>query len=176
MNFQETNISGVFQLTPERFDDERGWFERSWCAREFEAHGLSTRFVQCNVSFNRRKGTLRGMHYQMEPHGEAKVIRVTRGALYDVAVDLRPQSPSYRQWQAFELTAENRHQLYLPEGIAHGFMTLADETELLYFMSEFYQADAARGVRWNDPAFGIAWPCDPAVISKRDRTFEDYCG
>lgn len=174
MRFEPTRIPGVFELIPDRREDERGWFARAWCAREFEERGLSPRLAQFNVSYNRKRGTLRGMHYQAEPHEETKVIRVTRGAIYDVAVDLRRNSPTYRQWQAFELSAGNGRMVYLPEGIAHGFLTLSDDTELLYLMSQCYCADSARGVRWNDPAFGIQWPHEPVVISERDRTFEDF--
>jgi len=174
MIFRPAAISGVFVLEPEPLDDERGCFARTWCAREAEAHGLDARVVQCNVSFNRRKGTLRGMHWQAEPHAEAKLVRVTRGAVYDVAVDLRADSPTCGRYVAETLDAERRHALYIPAGFAHGFLTLEDATEVYYQMSAFYVPDAARGFRWNDPRFAIRWPMEPAVISERDRTYADF--
>ncbi len=174
MTFSKANIDGVWKLSLDRHVDERGWFARCWCADEFESHGLNPRLVQCNLSFNESRGTLRGMHYQASPHGEDKLIRVTRGAICDVALDLRPDSPTYKQWEAFELTANNHAMLYLPQGIAHGFLTLTDETELQYLMSQIHVAEAARGVRWNDPAFAIDWPSAPRVISARDASFEDF--
>ncbi len=151
MRFQSTTLPGVFILELELRADERGFFARTWCQAEFEAHGLNPRLAQCSVSFNRKKGTLRGMHFQAAPHEECKVVRCTRGAIYDVVIDLRPDSPTRHQWMAAELTAENRRAFYIPEGFAHGFQTLVDDTEVFYQISEFYHPELARGVRWNDP-------------------------
>ena len=158
MTFQETNLAGVVEVRLDLRCDERGFFARSWCEKEFVNHGLNPRLVQCSVSFNVRKGTLRGIHYQDQPFPEAKLVRCTQGAIYDVAVDLRPQSPTFKQWFGAVLSAENRHMLYIPEGCAHGFLTLQDDTEVFYQMSEFYHPESARGVRWDDPAFQIVWP------------------
>jgi dTDP-4-dehydrorhamnose 3,5-epimerase len=169
MKFSPTKLSGVWLVDLERHEDERGFFARSWCQSEFERHGLNPRLVQCNVSFNRKRGTLRGMHYQVAPHAEVKLVRCTRGAIYDVAVDLRPESQTYRQWVGVELTAENGRALYIAEGFAHGFQTLADDSEVFYQMSEFFHPDCARGLRWNDPAFGISWPAPNPIISERDQ-------
>ena len=168
-------MKGAFIIEPEKMEDERGFFARTWDQKEFGAHGLNPRLVQCNTSFNKRAGTLRGMHYQAAPHEEAKLVRCTRGAIYDVIVDLRASSPTFKQWTAVELTAYNRLMLYVPEGFAHGFQTLEDETEVFYQMSEFYHPESARGVRWNDPAFGIEWPvAEKCIISERDNSFEDF--
>jgi dTDP-4-dehydrorhamnose 3,5-epimerase len=161
-------------LDLERREDERGFFARSFCQHEFAAHGLDVSVAQCNVSFNRRRGTLRGMHWQVEPHGEAKLVRVTRGALWDVIVDLRPGSATYCRGFGVELTADNRRGLYIPVGFAHGFQTLSDDVEVFYQMSAFYVADAQRGVRWDDPAFGIEWPIRPPFLSERDATYPDF--
>ncbi|MGA8432443.1 MAG: dTDP-4-dehydrorhamnose 3,5-epimerase [Candidatus Sulfotelmatobacter sp.] len=174
MKFQQTKLPGVFAISLDLLSDDRGFFARSWCQREFESHGLNPRLVQCNVSFNERGGTLRGLHYQAAPCAEAKVVRCTSGAIYDVAVDLRPESPAYRRWLGITLTAEKRNMLYIPEGFAHGFLTLQDNTEVFYQMSEFYDPASARGVRWNDPAFRIDWPSEPKVISNRDRDYPDF--
>jgi dTDP-4-dehydrorhamnose 3,5-epimerase len=174
MIFRETEISQVTEIFPEMKTDERGFFARAWCQREFEAQGLNPRLVQCNISFNERKGTLRGMHYQIGAHAEAKLVRCTHGSIYDVVLDLRTQSPTFKNWVAATLTAEKRNMLYVPEGCAHGFLTLDDETEVLYQMSQYYDADSGRGVRWNDPAFQIAWPAQVEVISERDRTYPDF--
>ena len=174
MTFLETRIKGVFEVHPELLVDERGFFARTWCQKECAAAGLNPAVVQCNVSFNARQGTLRGLHYQEAPHQEAKLVRCTRGALYDVAVDLRRDSPTFRQWTAANLTAENRHMLYIPEGCGHGFLTLEDDTEIFYQMSELYAPGFGRGARWNDPAFGIAWPRGIEAISERDRTYPDF--
>lgn len=174
MIFTATKLQGAFIIDPERLEDERGFFARTWCQREFAVHGLSPKWVQCNISFNTQKGTLRGMHYQAAPYAETKLIRCTMGAIYDVIIDLRPDSPTFKQWLAVELTADNRCMLYVPGGFAHGFLTLANHTEVLYQMSEFYVAESARGVRWNDPAFGIQWPADVKVISDRDRNYLDF--
>jgi len=174
MKFLETRLSGVLEIHLEENTDERGFFARAWCEREFALHNLNPKIAQCNVSLNKRKGTLRGLHYQEAPYQEAKLVRCTRGAIYDVAVDLRRDSPTLRQWTAATLTAENRHMLYIPEGCGHGFLTLEDDSEIFYQMSEFYAPGCGRGVRWNDPAFGIAWPGEIAVISERDRTYPDF--
>jgi dTDP-4-dehydrorhamnose 3,5-epimerase len=175
MQFIETNLPGSYILEPERREDERGFFARTWCQREFEIYGLNSHLVQCNISFNYHAGTLRGMHYQAEPYAEAKLVRCTMGAIYDVIVDLRPDLPTFKQWVAVELTAENRKMLYIPEGFAHGFQTLTDNSEVLYQMSEFYHAESARGVRWNDPVFAIEWPhAVHRIISARDQGFTDF--
>jgi len=174
MIFSETKLQGAFIIDPEKLEDDRGFFARSWCQREASAYGLHPQWVQCNVSFNRKKGTLRGMHYQCAPSEEAKLVRCTRGAIYDAIIDLRPASSTYRQWLGVELTAENRRMLYIPEGFAHGFLTLDDNTEIFYQMSEFYAPACARGVRWNDPAFGVQWPMEASVISDKDRSYPDF--
>jgi dTDP-4-dehydrorhamnose 3,5-epimerase len=174
MIFHKTKLTGVVEIEMELKQDERGFFARSWCQKEFREHELNPRVVQCNVSFNERKGTLRGVHYQAAPDQEAKLVRCTKGSLYDVAVDLRPESATFMQWVGTELTAANRRALYVPEGCAHGFLTLEDQTEVFYQMTEFYHPEAARGVRWNDPAFGITWPGIVEVISDRDRTHPDF--
>lgn len=176
MHFTETKLTGAFILEPEFLEDDRGFFARTWCRREFEAHGLTPRLVQCNISFNRHRGTMRGMHYQVEPHAEAKLVRCTMGAIYDVILDLRPDSATFRKWLAVELTAENRRMLFIPEGLAHGFQTLMDNTEIFYQMSEFYYPEYARGVRWNDPAFGIVWPKGEQIVSIRDQEYSDFGG
>ena len=176
MIFVPTALPGAFVVEPERREDPRGFFARTWCAREFEAHGLNPRLCQCSVSFNKRKGTLRGMHYQAAPHQEAKLVRCTMGAIHDVIIDLRPASPAFKQHVAVVLTAENRRMLYVPEGFAHGFQTLADDTEVFYQMSEFHSPGHARGVRWDDPAFGLVWPPDDRIIIDRDRSYPDFAG
>ncbi len=158
MIFQETKLPGVFEIQLELKSDERGFFARSWCLKEFESHGLNPKLAQCSVSFNARKGTLRGLHYQDAPYGEAKLVRCTTGSVYDVVVDLRPQSPMFKNWVGVVLTAEKRNMLYVPEGCAHGFLTLEDATEVFYQISEFYHPELSRGVRWDDPAFQIIWP------------------
>jgi dTDP-4-dehydrorhamnose 3,5-epimerase len=174
MLFHATELAGAFLIEPERRADERGFFARTWCEREFAEHGLETRLVQCNVSFNKRQGTLRGMHFQGEPYEEVRLVRCTRGAVHDVIVDLRRKSSTFKQHLGVELTAENRLMFYVPKGFAHGFLTLADDTEVFYQMSEFFHPETARGVRWDDPAFGIAWPGKVNVISERDRTYPDF--
>ena len=174
MIFHRTKLLGVVEVELDLHWDERGFFARSWCQREFEAEGLNPHIVQCNVSFNEKKGTLRGMHFQAAPHPEAKLVRCTRGAIYDVVIDLRPESPTHKQWAGVTLTAENRRMLYVPEGCAHGFLTLEDRAEIVYQMSEFYYPELARGIRWDDPAFQIAWPSKVEVISERDRTYPDF--
>jgi dTDP-4-dehydrorhamnose 3,5-epimerase len=173
MNFIETGLRGAYRIELERLQDERGFFARSWCQHEFTEHGLDPCVVQCNISFNQHKGTLRGMHYQVAPHAEAKLVRCTRGALYDVIADLRPGSPTYLGWIAVELTAENHTALYVPKGFAHGFQTLEENTEVFYQMSEFYAPLAARGFRWNDPLLNIQWPLAIDAISPKDMAYED---
>jgi len=172
--FTETALKGAFLIDPERVEDERGVFSRTWCQREFEAHGLNFMVVQCNLSYNKKKGTLRGMHYQAAPCEEAKLVRCTMGAIYDAIIDLRPTSPTFTQHVAVVLTAHNRRMLYIPEGFAHGFQTLEDHTEVFYQMSEFYAPEHAKGVRWNDPTFGIPWPADDRIISERDQNYPDF--
>ena len=177
MIFHETDIPGAFMIDLERREDERGFFARAWCVEEFAAHGLATRLVQANLSFNASAGTLRGMHFQRAPHEEAKLVRCTSGSLFDVIIDLRPESPAYKRWIGVELTAENRRALYVPEGCAHGYQTLADGTESFYLVSEAYAPDSEGGVRWDDPAFGIEWPhADNRRLSSRDATWPDFEG
>jgi dTDP-4-dehydrorhamnose 3,5-epimerase len=176
MIFTETRLPNAFVIDPEPYADERGLFARTFCAREFAEHGLDPTTVQCNVSLNRRKGTMRGMHWQAAPHQEAKLVRCTHGAIYDVIVDLRPESPTFGEHVGVELTAANRRMLYVPEGFAHGFLTLEDDTEVFYQMSEFYEPDAARGLRHDDPALGIDWPAEVRVVSERDRSWPDWKG
>jgi dTDP-4-dehydrorhamnose 3,5-epimerase len=171
---RETKLPGVCEIELEPHQDDRGFFARAWCQKEFEAHGLNPRLVQCNVSFNIVKGTLRGMHYQAPPWAESKLVRCTKGAIYDAVIDLRPHSPTYKEWVGRVLTAANRHMLYVPEGCGHGFLTLEADTEVFYQMSEFYNPESARGVRWDDPTFQIAWPEKVVVISERDRTYPDF--
>jgi dTDP-4-dehydrorhamnose 3,5-epimerase len=174
MKFIGVPLTGAYVIEIETIVDERGFFARTWCAEEFGMHGLNQNLAQCSISFNARRGTVRGMHYQDQPYPEAKLVRCCSGAIYDVMVDLRPTSTTYCRWHAVELTAENRKMLYVPEGLAHGFQTLADNTEVFYQISELYRPECARGVRWNDPLFGIKWPIQDMVISPRDRTFPDY--
>jgi len=174
MLFKETSLEGALIVEPERLPDERGFFARTWDEREFQARGLNQRLVQCSISFNNKKGTLRGMHYQAKPHEEAKLVRCTMGEIYDVIIDLRHDSPTFKKWMAMELTADDRRMVYIPEGFAHGFLTLKDRTEVLYQMSEFHVPASARGVRWNDPAFGIRWPPAVKVLSDRDKNYPDF--
>ena len=174
MKFTPTRIAGVVRVEIERIEDARGFFARTFCADEFAKHGLIPAVAQCNVSFNARRGTLRGMHFQREPWQEAKLVRCTGGRLYDVALDLRRDSPTYLQWVAEELSAGTRTMLYIGPGLAHGFQTLEDRTEVFYQMSESYHPESAAGVRWNDPAFGIEWPLSDPVLSERDATYPDY--
>ena len=174
MIFSESTLRGahVIELEPNR--DDRGFFARSFCAEEFLARGLNPNVAQCNISWNPARSTMRGMHYQVAPAQEAKLVRCTAGAIFDVIVDLRPGSPTQLQWIGVELTAGNHRMLFVPEGFAHGFLTLEDSTEVCYQMSEFHVADTARGFRWDDPRFGIRWPLEPAVISERDRSWQDF--
>jgi dTDP-4-dehydrorhamnose 3,5-epimerase len=171
VRFQETELPGAFVIEPERIEDHRGFFARTWCIREFADHGLSTDLVQCNVSYNARKGTLRGMHYQVAPHAEVKLVRCTRGSILDAIVDVRPESPTFHRWVGVELSAENGRMLYIPGGFAHGFQTLEDGSEVFYQMSTFYHPESARGLRWDDPTVGIGWPLDVQVISGKDQGF-----
>jgi dTDP-4-dehydrorhamnose 3,5-epimerase len=174
MTFHPTPLSGVWMIESEIIPDERGFFARTWCDREFSRRGLDTTVAQCSVSYNRRKGTLRGLHFQAAPHAEAKLVRCVRGSLFDVVVDLRRTSPTYRQWWGAQLDQNNRRMLYIPESLAHGFLTLEDDTEIHYQISARYHAEAARGIRWNDPAIGVEWPAEPVVMSQRDRQYPDF--
>ncbi len=176
MIFTETGLTGAFWIDLEPHRDERGFFARSWCQQEFEERGLIARMVQSNISFNKNRGTLRGLHFQIAPYEEARLVRCTRGAIYDVFLDLRPGSATLRRWLSVELTAENYRALFLPKGFAHGFQTLTDDTEVLYLMSEFYHPEAARGVRWNDPAFHIQWPLEVRILSEQDASYPDWSG
>jgi dTDP-4-dehydrorhamnose 3,5-epimerase len=172
--FTETALKGAYILELEPREDERGFFARTWCRREFEARSISFSVVQCNLSYNKRKGTLRGMHFQVPPYEEAKLVFCTRGTIYDVIIDLRKTSTTFARHVAFTLTAQNRRMLYVPKGFAHGFQTLEDETEVFYLMSEFHAPGSGRGVRWNDPAFGIKWPADQRIISEQDQNYPDF--
>ena len=171
MKFIETELKGAYIIEPERLEDERGFFARTFCQKEFEAQGLNPGLVQCSISHNKRKGTIRGMHYQVAPMAETRLVRCTKGAIYDVIIDLRTGSPTYCQSLAEDLDSENSRMIYIPEGFAHGFQTLEDDTEVFYQMSEFYSPEHARGVRWDDPAFGIRWPLDMKIISKKDKNY-----
>jgi dTDP-4-dehydrorhamnose 3,5-epimerase len=174
MIFTEAKLKGAFIVEPEKMEDDRGFFARSWCTREFESHGLSPRLAQCSISFNKQKGTLRGMHYQVLPYAEAKLVRCTSGSVYDAIIDLRPESLTFRQYFGLTLTADNHRMLYVPEGFAHGFLTLEDNTEVFYQISECYSPECGRGIRWNDPAFSIEWPIRPRMMSDRDRNCPDF--
>lgn len=176
MIFLETPLRGAYVIEPEKHEDDRGFFARSWCREEFTSKGLDTKLVQCNVSFNKKQGTLRGLHYQLPPQAETKLVRCTRGALYDVIVDLRADSPTFLKWFGVELTGRNYRMLYIPQRFAHGFQTLEDGTEIFYQMSEFYAPEAARGLRWNDPRLRIAWPEADRIISTRDKEYADIEG
>ena len=171
MKFIETPLAGLYVVEIEPLNDDRGFFARSFCVRDFEAHGLMPTLVQCNISFNEKAGTLRGLHFQAFPHEEAKLVRCTQGAIYDVAIDIRPNSGTYLKWYAAELTSENRRMMFIPHGFAHGFQTLVDKSEVFYLMSEFYYPESARGLRWNDPTLGISWPIANQIISDKDRTY-----
>ncbi len=175
MIFTETSLPGAYVIDVEPLEDERGFFARVWCVHELEAHGLVTKVAQSSIAFNHVRGTLRGMHWQVAPHAEVKLVRCLRGAVYDVIVDLREGSPTFGRWAAVELSSENRRALYVPEGFAHGYQTLTDETEVWYQMSAPHAPHAARGFRWNDPRFGIEWPpAERRVMSERDRTWPDF--
>ncbi|MDY7076058.1 MAG: dTDP-4-dehydrorhamnose 3,5-epimerase [Chloroflexota bacterium] len=175
MIFTETKLKGAFIIEIEMRGDERGFFARSWCQKEFEAHGVNLNWVQANIAFSKNRGTLRGLHYQIAPYEEAKLMRCTRGAIYDVIVDLRPESPTHKQWIGVELSADNHRMLYVPEGFAHGYQTLMDNTETFYPVSQFYAPEYERGVRWDDPAFDIKWPeTDERIVSDKDKSWSNY--
>ena len=174
MIFTETALKGAFIIEPEIIEDERGFFARTWTDKEFGGHGLNPRVAQVSISFNKVRGTIRGMHYQIPPHAEAKLVRCTAGAVYDIIVDLREDSPSRYRWFAVELTARNRSMIYIPEGFAHGYQTLEDSTEVLYQISEYYHPESARGFRFDDPVFGVKWPLPVSVISERDRSYANF--
>lgn len=174
MHFTETQLPGVFVIELDRHEDERGWFARAWCREEFAKHGLPLEFAQNSISYNAQRGTLRGMHFQTAPHAEAKLIRCVAGAVHDVALDLRPDSPTFKQSFATELSAENGRALFLPEGIAHGFQTLADDSALHYQMTAPYVAEVSTGVHWNDPAFDLEWPVAEPILSERDQAWPDF--
>lgn len=171
MIFTETDIKGAYLIALEKHEDERGFFARSFCKNEFAAHGLVTEFVQCNISYNKKKGTLRGMHFQAAPYEEVKIVSCISGAIYDVILDIRKESGTYGNWIAAELTGENRKMLYIPSGVAHGFQTLEDHSAVFYQMSEFYHPECARGIRWNDRKYGIQWPIEEIIMSPRDKGF-----
>lgn len=173
MIFTKTDLADAYVIEIERIEDHRGFFARSWCAKEFEEHGLDPKLVQCNISFNTNKGTLRGLHYQ-HPQWEAKLIRVTRGSIFDVIIDLRPDSLTYKKHFSVNLTEQNRRMLFIPEGMAHGFQTLEDNTEVFYQMSEYYYPEQSRGFRWDDPAFNISWPVGDKIISDRDLNLPNF--
>jgi dTDP-4-dehydrorhamnose 3,5-epimerase len=174
MIFIDTDLSGVFEIQIEPQADERGFFARTWCQNEFAEKDLDLHLVQCSLSYNAKKGTLRGMHFQTAPHAETKLVRCSNGAIYDVVLDLRRDSKTYCRWIGVALTADKRNALYIPKGCAHGFLTMEDDSEIFYQMSNFYHADSARGVRWNDPAFGIIWPGKVETISTRDASYPDF--
>lgn len=174
MIFKEIRLEGAYIIEPEKLEDKRGFFARAWCQKEFEAHGLVSRPAQANISYSKKKGTLRGMHYQVAPYQETKLVRCTRGAIYDVIIDLRPNSLTYGQWIGVELTAENYKMLFVPKDFAHGFQTLEDNTEVIYQVSQFYSPGSENGIRYDDPAIGIKWPVDVQVISDKDKGWPDY--
>lgn len=174
MIFTETILKGAYVVDIKPIEDDRGFFARSFCQQEFESQGLVTNVKQCNISYNNKRGTLRGMHFQLMPKAEAKLVRCTRGKIYDVIIDLRRQSPTYCQWVAVELSENNYRALYIPEEFAHGFQTLEDDSEVFYQMFEFYSSEHASGVRWDDPAFGIIWPLPNPTISERDKSYPPY--
>lgn len=174
MIFTPTRIPGAVSIDLEKHLDHRGFFARVWSSQDFERQGLSRGFVQANMAFNHRKGTLRGLHYQVAPHQEAKLVRCTRGAVFDVVVDLRPDSPAYCEWAGVELSSENNRMLYIPEGCAHAYQTLSDDAEVFYLVSAFYSPEAERGARYDDDSFGIDWPLNVSVISEKDRNWPPY--
>lgn len=176
MRFTETKVKGALLMDLERREDHRGFFARSWCAREFGARGLISGIAQINVGYTAKKAAVRGMHFQLPPHAEAKTVRCTGGGVFDVVIDLRPDSPTYKQWDGFELTNENHRMLYIPEGCAHGYQTLTDGSEIEYLTSAFYAPESARGVRYDDPAFAVNWPLPVSIISDADRSWPDYKG
>jgi dTDP-4-dehydrorhamnose 3,5-epimerase len=170
MKFTETKLKGAFLIDVEKREDERGFFGRAWCKKEFEDHGLNPDAVQANVSYNTHRGTLRGMHYQVAPFTECKIVRCTSGSLYDVIVDIRPGSSTYMQWMGIELTAQSFRMLYVPDGFAHGFITLEDHTSVHYLVTQYYTPGAEEGIRYNDPALNITWPFEPIVVSAKDKS------
>lgn len=175
MLFNETKLKGSFLVEPECLEDDRGFFARAWCKKEFEANGLSTHLVQCNISFNRKRGTLRGMHYQKPPYAETKLVRCTNGAIFDVIIDLRPESPTFLEWIGVELTANSHKMLYVPEEFAHGYQTLTENTEIFYQVSQYYSQGSEGGIRWDDPIFGIEWPeIENPTVSEKDKSWSDY--
>lgn len=175
MIFKETELEGAFVIEFQPMFDNRGLFARAWCQKEFEDHGLISDFVQANVTFSHKRGTLRGLHYQIEPHEEVKLVRCTRGAIFDVIIDLRPGSSTYGRWIATDLCAENRRMIYIPAGFAHGYQILEDDTEVYYQVGQFYAPRYERGIRWDDPAFGINWPIsDPLILSDKDKSWSPY--
>ncbi len=174
MKFTKTDLKDAYIIDLERLSDERGFFARAYCENEFKEHGIDSQIVQANVSYNHKKGTMRGMHFQEEPHGEAKLIRCTKGAIYDAIIDVRQDSPTYKEWIGVELNEENRRMLYVPEGFAHGFITLEDDVEVTYQVSEFYTPGAEKGIKYDDPMFNIDWPVEVEVISEKDRDWEPF--
>lgn len=174
MYFKETELPGAFIIELDKITDNRGFFARTWCREEFEKHGLNPNLAQCNLSFNEKRGTLRGMHFQTPPYQEAKLVSCIKGSIYDVIIDLRPEFPTYKNHFSIKLTADNRNCLYIPEGFAHGFMTLEDSTEVFYQISEFFKPDYAHGCRWNDSAFNINWPLSNPIMSERDKNCPDF--
>ena len=177
MKFTEMKLKGAYLIEPEPIQDHRGFFARTWCEKEFDEQGLNSNLVQCNISFNHKRGTLRGMHYQAKPHEEAKLVRCTMGSIYDVIVDICPDSPTFKQWVGVKLTAQNRRMLYIPEGMAHGFQTLEDNTEVFYQMSEFYHPESAKGILWNDPSLEINWlinESEKLTISDKDKNYATF--
>ncbi len=174
MNFIETDLKGAFVIEFEKLEDERGFFSRSWDKKQFQNHGLNSNIVQCNVSHTKKRGTIRGLHYQISPYEESKLVRCTKGKVFDVIIDLRSESSSYMKWTSVELTAENCKMIYVPEGFAHGFQTLEDDAEIFYQNSEIHMLDYERGIRWNDPIFGIKWPIVEKIISPKDKSWKDF--
>lgn len=174
MVISDSKIKDLKVIELNKFDDERGYFARTYCQKEFDKYGMCKNFPQCNISFNKKKGTLRGMHFQKEPFAEPKLVRCERGNIFDVAIDLRKKSPTFKQWFGIELSAENSKALYIPEGFAHGFITLRDNSTVFYQMGEFYNPEASQGVRWNDKSFNIKWPITPIVISENDNSYNDF--
>lgn len=174
MKFTETKLKGAFIIEINKLEDDRGFFGRTWCKNEMKEHGLDTNICQTNISFNKVRGTLRGMHYQINPYQETKIIRCTRGAIFDVIIDLREDSPTFKQWFSIELTQDNYKMLYIPRNFAHGFITLHDNCEVAYLITQFYNPDAEAGIRWNDPMFNIKWPFEPSIISEKDKLHPYY--
>lgn len=174
MIFTETKLSGVYVIDIEKFEDERGFFARSWDRKKFDEIGLNPNLVQCNISFNIQKGTVRGMHFQKSPHEEDKIVRCTKGKIFDVIIDLRKDSSTFGKWEGFELSEDNHKILYIPKGFAHGFQTMEDNSEIFYQMSEYFMPEYASGLKWNDPSFKIVWPLPISIISKKDLSYSDF--